>query len=84
MLALNGAKDVQVLPALNLPSIAAALSSREGSEHEVAELEGLNHMFQRCASGAMSEYASIPETIDPAALERIGSWIERQARRGGG
>jgi pimeloyl-ACP methyl ester carboxylesterase len=83
VLALNGAKDVQVLPDLNLPSIAAALASGGNSDHEVVELEGLNHMLQPCETGSMREYASIPETIDPAALERIGSWIEQRCRSGG-
>jgi len=82
VLALNGEKDVQVLPDLNLPAIAAALAAGGNSDHEVEQLAGLNHMFQRSKTGAMSEYESIPETIDPAALERIGSWIERQGRSG--
>jgi fermentation-respiration switch protein FrsA (DUF1100 family) len=81
VLAVSGRKDIQVLPDLNLPAITAALASN--SDHEVVALEGLNHMLQPCKTGAMSEYASIPETIDPAALEKIGSWIERQGRSGG-
>jgi len=33
----------------------------------IIELEGLNHLFQRATSGAVSEYASIKTTIDPVS-----------------
>lgn len=45
------------------------------------ELPGLNHLFQRSETGAMSEYASIDETINPAALQQIGDWISARFER---
>jgi hypothetical protein len=42
------------------------------------ELPGLNHLFQTCKTGAVSEYAEIEETIAPAALKVIGDWIDEQ------
>jgi hypothetical protein len=39
-------------------------------------LEGLNHLFQECETGAMDEYLTIEETWNPVALKRIGDWID--------
>jgi hypothetical protein len=39
------------------------------------ELEGLNHLFQECETGAVSEYGTIEQTIAPIALETMLSWI---------
>jgi hypothetical protein len=44
------------------------------------ELPGLNHLFQTAKTGAVSEYAQIDETIAPAALDKIASWIEKVTR----
>jgi hypothetical protein len=41
----------------------------------VKELPNLNHLFQNCRVGAVSEYGSIEETIAPAALGTISDWI---------
>ena len=78
VLAINGERDLQVPPRLNLPAIRKALE--EGGNHhgEIAELPGLNHLFQTAKTGAVSEYAQIEETISPLALERITTWILRQ------
>ena len=80
MLALNGSRDVQVLPDLNLPEIEKALAAGENRDFEVLELAGLNHLFQKCETGAFREYISIPETFSPVALEKIGAWITRRVR----
>ncbi len=75
VLAINGSKDLQVLPDLNLPEIRRALAEGGNTDFEVIELDGLNHLFQRAETGAVSEYASIQETFSPAALAVVGDWI---------
>jgi uncharacterized protein len=75
VLALAGSKDLQVPPAQNLPAIRAALEAGGNKNFEVVELPGLNHLFQTAGTGAPSEYAKIEETISPAALEKISTWI---------
>jgi pimeloyl-ACP methyl ester carboxylesterase len=75
VLAIIGSKDVQVLPGLNMPEIEKALTHGGNKDFEMIELEGLNHMFQKCETGAIGEYVSIQETFNPAALARIGDWI---------
>jgi pimeloyl-ACP methyl ester carboxylesterase len=73
VLALNGSLDRQVVAADNLAGIRSSLS-RSG-DVTVRELPGLNHMFQTARSGSPAEYAEIPETFSPAALEAMSAWI---------
>lgn len=75
VLAINGEKDVQVDPKLNLPKIEASLKAGGNQDYKIIELPGLNHLFQTSETGAISQYESIEETISPRALETIGDWI---------
>ena len=75
VLAINGSKDTQVPPALNLPAIRAALQAGGNQHSEVDELPGLNHLFQHAKTGAVPEYAQIEETFAPEAMEKIATWI---------
>jgi hypothetical protein len=74
-LALFGEKDLQVSPALHRLPMERALRETQGADAEVRVLPGLNHMFQRAATGMISEYAGIEETFDPAALDALSGWI---------
>ena len=78
VLAINGSLDKQVLPDQNLPAIRKALEQSGNKHIEIDELAGLNHLFQTAKTGAPSEYAEIEETIAPAALEKVSSWILKQ------
>ncbi|HKD78627.1 MAG TPA: alpha/beta fold hydrolase [Candidatus Angelobacter sp.] len=78
VLALNGAKDLQVSPEQNLPPIRRALEAAGNKHFEIVELPGLNHLFQTAKTGSPSEYAQIDETIAPVALETISGWILQQ------
>jgi hypothetical protein len=75
VLALNGEKDVQVDPDLNLPAIQKALQKAGNQHFETVELPGLNHLFQTCRTGSLDEYQTIEETISPVVLERMTTWI---------
>ena len=79
VLAINGERDLQVPPKDNLPEITKALAGNPDAT--LKELPGLNHLFQRCKTGAPAEYAVIDETMSPAALELIGDWIVAQVHR---
>jgi len=78
VLAINGERDLQVPPEQNLPPIRKALEAAGNKNSEVAELPGLNHLFQTAQTGAISEYSEIEETISPSALEKVASWILKQ------
>ena len=75
VLAINGERDMQVPPKLNLPAIRSALEASGNKNVEVTELPGLNHLFQTAKTGAPNEYAQIEETMSPVALDTIARWI---------
>lgn len=73
VLALNGDMDTQVLADDNL----AVLNRAENLSEQLTakKYEGLNHLFQPCATGDVSEYASIEQTISEEVLSDIAEWI---------
>lgn len=75
VLALNGSKDLQVLPKLNLNGIESALKKANNNDVTIKELKGLNHLFQQAETGLMHEYKTIEETFSPTALTIIKDWI---------
>lgn len=78
VLAIDGEKDVVVVASENLPRIEAALKSGGNIHYKIQSLPHLNHLFQHCATGSVSEYDKIEETFSPAALEIIGTWVQQQ------
>lgn len=80
VLAINGEKDLQVPPEENLAAIEEALEAGGNEDYTVKELPELNHLFQTAQTGSPSEYATIEETMSPAAMELIGDWILEQTR----
>ena len=83
VLVLNGERDLQVPAAQNLPAIQKALEAGRNKNFEIVELPGLNHLFQDAKSGAVSEYAEIEETMSPAAMDRVSSWVLKQMGEAG-
>ncbi len=77
VLAINGEKDLQVPPKENLSAIEMALKKGGNKNFEIKMLPGLNHLFQTTKTGAVSEYATIEETIAPLALETMSNWIKK-------
>jgi uncharacterized protein len=80
VLAIIGEKDVQVAPDVNIPAIGQALKAGGNTTCTVKMLPGLNHLFQECETGALSEYARIEQTFSPIALACIGDWLMQQLR----
>lgn len=79
VLAINGEKDLQVPPDMNLPPIRKALAAGGNKNSEVDELPGLNHLFQGAKTGGIGEYSEIEETMSPVAMEKVASWILKVA-----
>jgi pimeloyl-ACP methyl ester carboxylesterase len=73
VLALNGSLDRQVPPRENLAAVKAALN--DNKDVTIVELPGLNHLFQTAKTGGVGEYDQIEETVAPAALDQMASWI---------
>lgn len=81
VLALNGEKDLQVACSDNLAAIAAALRDGGNTRVTTHAFPGLNHLFQTCTTGAISEYGQIEETFNPAALQAVSGWIRGVTKR---
>ncbi len=75
VLAIIGEKDLQCPPKENIPALEKALRAGNNRNFRVIEMPGLNHLLQSSTSGAMSEYASIEETISPQALAAVSNWL---------
>ena len=73
VLALNGTKDIQVEHESNLSALRNTLPSN--SKNQIESVDGVNHLFQHCKTGAVTEYREIEETFSPAVLETIIQWI---------
>ena len=73
VLAINGTKDIQVEYESNLGALRNGLPA--DPRNRIEALEGLNHLFQHCTTGAIAEYRQIEETIAPEALELIVTWL---------
>lgn len=73
VMAVNGSKDCQIISSLNLEAIRAKLP--QDSRNLVKEYDSLNHLFQHCTTGAVTEYRSIEETVSPELLSDLAGWI---------
>jgi pimeloyl-ACP methyl ester carboxylesterase len=78
VLAVGGAKDLQVEPDSNLAGIKLALHANP--DVKVLKLPGLNHLLQTADTGQVGEYDRIEETIAPSALQIVGDWIVNHSR----
>ena len=74
VLALNGTKDTQVEYESNLGALRSGLPANP--KNSVDAVEGVNHLFQHCTTGAFAEYRDIEETFAPEALEKMVQWLQ--------
>ena len=74
VLALNGTKDIQVEAESNLNALADGMTAN--NIRKIEKVEGVNHLFQHCTTGAVTEYREIEETIAPEVLETVTKWIQ--------
>ncbi len=78
VLAVIGEKDLQVKAKPNLEAIESALKKGGNKQFRCVELKGLNHLFQPCKTGLLSEYGQIEETFAPDALKLISDWVSER------
>ncbi|MCX7799566.1 MAG: CocE/NonD family hydrolase [Fimbriimonadales bacterium] len=75
VLAVWGEYDLQVPPSQSLPEARRALAANPRAELKVLSM--LNHLFQLSASGRLSEYGRLEETIHEIALREVVGWVAR-------
>lgn len=80
VLAVNGSKDLQVPPKMNLKAIKAALRKGGNKNVTTKEYPGLNHLFQKCKTGSPDEYAAIEQTFYPQVMKDFSKWIKKQVK----
>ena len=73
VLALNGNKDTQVDCDANTTRIEKGLAN---CKHSIKKIDGVNHLFQHCNTGIVTEYQQIEETISPEVLQEVAKWIK--------
>lgn len=73
VLALNGNKDTQVDCDANTTRIEKGLAN---CKHSIKKMDGVNHLFQHCNTGIVTEYQQIEETISPEVLQVVAKWIK--------
>ena len=73
VLALNGTKDTQVDCDANTTRIEKGLAD---CKHSIKKIDGVNHLFQHCNTGIVTEYQQIEETIAPEVLLVVAKWIK--------
>ncbi|MDE3003647.1 MAG: alpha/beta hydrolase [Gemmatimonadota bacterium] len=78
VLALFGAKDLQVPPEQSSEEVRAALVRGGNDDATVRVMPGLNHLFQQAGTGSPTEYQSIEETFNVEALSVVSEWITRR------
>ena len=81
VLAINGAKDIQVSSTENLAGFERLLKKAGNKDFKTQELLGLNHLFQTAVTGYGNEYGTIEETISPTALQVISEWIIQHTKK---
>lgn len=78
ILAIGGARDLQVPAAENLQAIRKATAGNP--DVTTRDLRGLNHLFQMSETGLPAEYGRIEQTLAPAALELLVDWTVAHAK----
>jgi uncharacterized protein len=76
VLAINGAKDLQVPPKENLEAIEKFVKKGGNKDVTTKMYEELNHLFQETKTGSPSEYGAIEQTLSPVVMEDVAKWIQ--------
>jgi pimeloyl-ACP methyl ester carboxylesterase len=80
VLALNGSRDIQVIPDQNLAAIDSALRKSSVKIYSTEKIPGLNHLFQHCKTCTIAEYGQIEESFAPEALKIMGDWLDKNVK----
>jgi hypothetical protein len=76
ILILNGQKDMQVYSGQNINGFKTIAKELNKNNYEFQEFPDLNHLFQHCKTGDISEYYEIEETFSIQVLEKTYNWID--------
>lgn len=80
VLALFGAKDLQVLLDQNRPVLESLFAGPRAARLTVRAFADANHLFQPARTGAPAEYPALPKAFVPGFTEAVAEWILTLAR----
>lgn len=80
VLAVFGARDLQVPPSQSKPAIEAAFVGREALLRAVS-IPKANHLFQSALTGGVQEYNSLKKEFAPGFFDEIGAFLRARAAR---
>jgi dienelactone hydrolase len=83
LLALFGARDVQVLADSNAAGLRAALERAGNDDATIVTIANANHLFQSAETGAPREYSTLADTFSPDVLPTIVDWLTARVLAGG-
>jgi pimeloyl-ACP methyl ester carboxylesterase len=78
VLAVGGALDDQVTSRENLPAIDAALKAAGNRDYRIVTVPNVNHSLQTVPSAGNTDPEAIDETVSPAVLDLVTSWIAQR------
>lgn len=76
LLAMYGERDCQVGATVSGAAVRRVAEAAAGSVLEVRVCGEMNHLFQKCATGAADEYAGLGQAPCDEALATIWEWLE--------
>lgn len=77
VLAINGAKDMQVSAIENLNGIRSNIKETNNKNVYTYIMPDLNHLMQHCKTGNVNEYIQIEETISEEVMQIVAKWIRK-------
>lgn len=77
-LVLFGRRDPMTPYRIHAAAIKSAFDESDAPDATVESLPHMNHIFQKAKTGSPAEFGQIKETMSPAALETISSWINER------
>ena len=78
VLAINGGSDIQVVADENLNGIEKALEKGGNKRVTIKKFDSLNHLFQKCTTCTVTEYAELETTIEPDVLAFLLEWLRME------
>ncbi len=81
ILALYGAKDLQVPPAQSIPVLEKIVKEGKNKDVTIKVLPEANHLFLKADTGSPTEYATMDKTFVPGFLDTISAWILEKSKR---
>jgi hypothetical protein len=78
VLAILGGKDIQVEIEENAAAYEKAFAGK--NDARVERFASVNHLLQTAETGAMSEYGTITETVNPKILGLVAKWIGERTK----